>query len=390
MGYQYSDQKFCPMPWLHLHVDTQGLIKACCSTSVTFGNLNKDSVSEIWQSKSINDFRQQVIKSGVDKRCAACLNREASGKSSMRTETLARYPDLSQSILDNEGKVDTKPVYLDLRFSNLCNLRCRTCWHGASSSWFKEAKALKNTAADQAIIRATENNSEIIQGVLQLAEEVEEVYFAGGEPLMMEEHYQLLDLLCQSGQQPLLRYNTNLSILKLKNQHVLEFWKEFKKVQLSVSVDEIEERGEYVRKGLKWEVLVDNMRQIKKECPHVKLEIAPTVSVFNVGRLGLLHRYFVEKELISVNDIYLNMLDRPFYYNIVNLSDREKQSATSEIRAHLDWLRENQANEIMMNEFESIISYMNSRTASEKQMNKRVEADALLDKIRGEKFPLIE
>lgn len=385
MANQYSDQKFCPMPWLHLHIDTQGKIRACCSTPITFGDADKDSLSEIWEGKSINDFRQLVLEKGVDNRCAACLNREAAGKASMRTETIAKFPELTQSIIDGK-EVDIKPVYLDIRFSNLCNLRCRTCWHGASSSWFEEAKLLGNTAGKQAIIKATEDNHGLIKEVMKLIDEVKEVYFAGGEPLMMEEHYELLDQLRLSGQQPLLRYNTNLSRLQLKDESVLEYWQHFDQVQVSVSIDEMEGRGEYVRKGLKWPQLLENMRLIQTQCPHVKLEIAPTVSVFNVDRLGEMHRFFVEAGLIGVNDIYLNMLDRPLYYNIVHLRDEQKADAKETIESHLVWLRQHQAQSAVIKEFQSIIDYLYSRPASPKYQMQFRQKTKELDRMRKENY----
>ncbi|PIB35338.1 hypothetical protein BFP72_07980 [Reichenbachiella sp. 5M10] len=373
------------MPWLHLHVDTQGLVKACCSTSVTFGDLSKNSIQEIWQGQAMGNFRQQVLTSGVDRRCTACLHREVAGKSSMRTETLSKYPVLAQKIQDEQlidGSI--RPIYLDIRFSNICNLKCRTCWHGASSSWYEEAKQLKNTAGEQAIIRATTDNAALIAEVMDQADEIEEVYFAGGEPLMMEEHYRLLERLLDQRQQPLIRYNTNLSVLQLKSQEVIPLWQKFDKVQLSVSIDALGQQAEYIRKGLKWNQLLDNLLRVQNECPHVQVEIAPTVSVFNVMELGAIHRYFFDKQLIPLGGIYLNLLERPLAYNITHLKD--KDNAQTKLEAHIEWIAQLGGGVELRAEFQSIIDYMHSRAANPKYQMQFDQMTRRLDLMRKEDY----
>lgn len=374
------------MPWLHFHADTDGKVKACCSTSVTFGDLNSETLDEIWNGQSIKQFRQQVLIEGVDQRCNACLNREAAGKDSMRIDTIQKYRQESEQILAGNLRTEFKPIYWDIRYSNVCNLRCRTCWHGASSSWFEEGKLLKNVAGDQAIMKATANNQQLVFDWLDWVDEVEEIYFAGGEPLIMEEHYLLLDELAKTGKSPLLRYNTNLSKHQLKDKSVLELWSQFDRVQVAVSIDALEAQGEYVRKGLKWKQLIRNMEEIKSSCPHVKLEIAPTISIFNVMSLGELHQFFVDKGLIEVNDIYFNLLERPFYYNIVHLSDVLKNKAKDKLLAYLDWLRQRDANQKTRAEIGSIIDFMFSRAANPKYQMQFRQKTKELDKIRGEDF----
>ena len=348
----------CLMPWLHLHVDTGGKVKACCNTSITYGSVRNQTVKEIWNGEKINTFRARLLQGEKDKRCAICYNKEAAGKSSIRTETLEKYKSIIPSVLKNEKKL--KPIYLDIRFSNICNLKCRTCWHGASSSWFEDAKVLKTNFGNKAIIKATTNNQSLIEDIISYSETIEEVYFAGGEPLLMEEHYALLDeLLEKKATNTLIRYNTNLSQLKLKNNSALAYWKQFEFVHLSVSIDEVEEQVELIRKGLKWKTFIDNLVIVKKECPHVKIEIAPTVSVFNVFTLAKVHQYFYNNKYIaSVNDIYLNLLERPNYYNIQILPEDKKGIVKTILQNHVIWLKEHNGSEELIKEYNSIIKYL--------------------------------
>lgn len=377
----------CLMPWLHLYVGTDGKVNACCNAPITYGSLKNQTIEEIWEGEKINLFRANLLKGNKDKRCATCYNKEFAGKSSIRTETLEKFKHHIPTILKGEKK--TKPVYLDIRFSNVCNLKCRTCWHGASSSWFEDAKILKTNFGNKAIIKATTNNANLIDEVITYSNELEEIYFAGGEPLLMEEHYELLDrVIEQKFLSTRIRYNTNLSKLGFKNKSILDYWKQLKSIHLSISIDEKGERVEVIRKGLKWTELINNIKLIQKECPHVVIEIAPTVSVFNIFSIGELHQYFYEKKLIqSINSIYLNLLERPNYYNIQLLSTRDKRKAKLGIEKHILWLKSIGANDTVIEEFNSIITYLFIKSDDQALALFNVKNEAL-NQLRNESLTL--
>lgn len=381
------------MPWIHFHMDTAGKVKACCSTSITFGQLsgnsNEAAIEKIWNGKSATTFRRKLLEGGFDKRCAVCYNREAAGKSSMRTETLDKFPAMLSTIFDESqlnGQTKMRPVYFDLRFSNVCNLRCRTCWHGASSSWFEEAKIMKNTAGDKAIIKATSNNLKVLKTLLAYSSGPAEIYFAGGEPLLMEEHYEMLTELINNDQtDTFLRYNTNLSILKFREFNLIELWKRFENVKLSISIDATKTLGNYIRKGLRWEKLIANMKLLKESCPHIQFEIAPTISILNVSSFGKMHQFFVDSGLIHIDAIYLNLLDRPRSYNIQILPEDNKKEVGSEIAKNIEWLMENDANQKVISEYKSIIDFLNIKSKPEEFVLFH-DYNSKIDQIRGEKY----
>ncbi len=386
-----NSDTFCLMPWIHFHMDTAGKVKACCSTSITYGQLSAKSddraLLKIWNGRSANAFRKKLLAGEKDKRCSVCYEREAAQKSSMRTETLQKYAMLKNEVFastDSDGNTSLKPYYLDLRFSNVCNLRCRTCWHGASSSWFEEAKILRNQIGEQAIIKATTDNQLIINKILDFADGPVELYFAGGEPLLMDEHYTLLNkLILQKKNEVFLRYNTNLSIISFRGYDICELWKQFKYVKLSVSVDALQELGGYIRKGLKWNNLIENFKFIQKECPHIQFEIAPTISVFNVFSITKLHQYFVAQGLITINNIYLNLLNRPRNYNIQILSPSLKSKAKKELLKGIEWLKGENANREIVNEYQSILDYMEQVSSSD-ESKLFGELNDKLDQMRNE------
>ena len=145
---------------------------------------------------------------------------------------------------------------------------------GPAPVGLKKLKFLETNQGNQAIIEATPDNRILIDQVIAESEEIEEVYFAGGEPLMMKEHYDLLQRLIDLGKVGCFCcvYNTNLSQLYLKDRSVLKLWGRFKNIIVSASIDGLDKQVEYVRKGLSWNRFVENMRTIAAELPHVKLE----------------------------------------------------------------------------------------------------------------------
>ena len=206
------------MPWIHLHVGDKGTAKACCVGNIPFGDVNTQSLDEIWNGDAINKTRSQFLKEIPDKRCFVCINREKGGAKSIRQETFEKFGHIDITRVES-------PIYFDLRFSNVCNFKCKTCWHGASSKWFEEAKRLGTTAAPQAIIKNIADFDLFIKNYGEAILGAKEIYLAGGEPLVTEEHYYLLEFLIRNNKTDIrLRYNTNFSKLKFKKWDVLNSW----------------------------------------------------------------------------------------------------------------------------------------------------------------------
>lgn len=349
---QNNSNAFCLMPWLHLHVSTRGLCQACCIAPITFGDVNKQSIKEIWEGDKINAFRENLLAGKKDKRCKGCYNLEDSGVKSIRQETLEKFGHKTQNLLDS--KSIQPPIYLDIRFSNVCNFRCITCWHGASSKWFEEAKATNTHVANSAIIKAIDDEDDFFQQLERLMPGAEEFYFAGGEPLVMDEHYRVLDLLLDKDKTDVhLRYNTNLSLLSFKGKSVIEYWKKFKRVTVSASLDAAGELGEQIRRDSNWYEIKQNLRVIKNESPNVILEIAPTISNLNVKVFPTLHRSLVEEKLIEIDAIYINILSRPDEYHLKHTED--KTQVVINLKVHVTWLIEQKANQETIDKVEEIL-----------------------------------
>jgi radical SAM protein with 4Fe4S-binding SPASM domain len=343
-------QHFCILPWIHLHISQNGRVSPCCNNNRYLGNVQENSINEIWKGKKFEELREQFKNNTPDKRCKHCYNIEASGKESMRQISNQKYAKELMRVEEN----NPEPIYLDIRFSNICNFKCKTCWHGNSSAWFVEGS--KRNASDERIIKAFTNSFEDIYTYL---DDVQEIYFAGGEPLIMEEHYQVLGELEKRKLFDIeLRYNTNFSNLNFKDQNILEIWKKFKKVHVSASIDATFELGAEIREGFNWEQFIENRKELLTKCPEVYFEIAPTVSTLNIFNLPELHQELVNQNLIEVNHIYLNFLERPIEFNLKSLSTENKQKVKILILNHLNWLNKNGAGTAIVYQFKTLLNYL--------------------------------
>ncbi|NMM46848.1 twitch domain-containing radical SAM protein [Marinigracilibium pacificum] len=348
------NKAFCILPWIHFHVGLHGRVQPCCIASKPLGNINKNSLDEIWNGDKFKELRSKMLSGKKVKACSGCYKLEEGGAESLRIENNRKFNRYLDRTLDtSEGFLKQKPVYWDLRFSNVCNFKCRTCWHGASSKWFEEAKERGNTAADQAIIKNIENVDKFFEQNKTILAQADEFYFAGGEPLLMEEHYQLLDMLIEGGAQPKLRYNTNLSTLKFKQRDILEIWKNFKDVEVMVSVDGIGKHGEEIRTGQVFRVLERNIKRLIDE-PNIEVKLTPTISTLNVDHIPEIYNWWID---IGGKDVgwYINILQRPFEYNIQNMKQAEKQTCKELLIRYADI----KSNLIFSESVLSVISYMN-------------------------------
>jgi hypothetical protein len=188
---------------------------------------------------------------------------------------------------------------------------------------------------------------------------LEQIYFAGGEPLIMEEHTRILEKLIESGNTRVrLIYNTNLTELRYKKKSVLELWKQFPNVCVAASLDDMGERAAVIRSGTNWSEVEQNIRDLKTQCPHIDFMISPTLSIMNIWNFVKFHRYMVDQNFIRAGDFNLNILQSPLEYRIDVLPDDIKQRFRSEFEAHIEWLRPQDTLQRATGGFEAAIKFM--------------------------------
>jgi len=375
------------MPWIHLHVGNHGKVNACCVANINFGNINDQSLEEIWNGEAVQTIREEFAKGEIDKRCHHCIQREAAGAKSIRQETFEKFPNLN--VLENEIAA---PIYFDIRFSNVCNFRCRTCYHGASSKWYQDAKQLGTQVAEKAIIKNVQDFDAFIEKCGPALLQAQEIYFAGGEPLVTEEHYLLLDWLIKNkATQARLRYNTNFSKLKFRDHDVLKYWAQFPHVEILASIDASHELGEYIRKEMSWNTIVENREKIRS-LDHITFKLSPTVSVMNVAHLPDLYKEALDLKMINPGELYINLLEFPAYFNIQILPKDVKKQIQKKYEAFFCWLEKEKHPTHLIKSFQDILNYMNQEymnsTSNQESLWKKYKSQTkVLDDLRGEEMP---
>ena len=342
------------MPWVHLHVGEFGKVKACCVANIPLGNVNEETLADLWNAEPIRKLRKAFLGGKTDNRCAVCQQQELAGAKSMRQDTWEKYEDL----IDFPVETNAMPTYFDIRFSNLCNFKCRTCWHGASSKWHAEAVLLKRTKSNQALIENIDDFDLFLQQYGAALKQAKEIYFAGGEPLITEQHYQLLNwLIDENATNCLLRYNTNFSVVQFKQYNLVDMWSKFNKVEVLASIDATGDLGEFIRKEQVWEQFVANRKAINLS-ENVTFKLAPTVSVLSLFHLPDLYQWAFENKIIVPENFYINLLERPYYYNVKAFPKSQKSIISEKYSSFYRWCENNQIPVAVIDDFKACINFM--------------------------------
>ncbi|MGE0847335.1 MAG: twitch domain-containing radical SAM protein [Flavobacteriaceae bacterium] len=327
----------CVMPWLNLHVSTLGEIMPCCEFKGDIGNLREDTLAESWRGDRLRAIREAFARGEPLAACGKCMERERYESDSLRLQANRRFAAwLDAQDARTLARPADFPVALDIRFTNLCNFSCRSCWHGASSKWFQDGKAIGSLASDRAETRSFASFEEFFAQIEQGVDGIVDLYFAGGEPLMMEEHYRFLDRLIELGRTDVaLRYHTNMSVTSFRGRSVFDLWKRFPNVLVIASVDAHGERGELLRRGFEWKLFVANMRALRRKCPHVAVDFGITVSALNILSLADLLRALESECGARPADFDIHSLQEPPYYRTDVLPRRLKARAAASLEAYI-------------------------------------------------------
>ena len=357
---------FCVLPWMHLYTGPDGNILPCCTADRQFpmGNIHQQSIDSILKSHQFNQIRSNMLLGLRSKECARCYQQEDSGLPSSRKMHNSRWA-LSKLTLATDGTIDEfNPKYLDIRLNNICNLKCRMCsGYFSSSIAQEETKLFGNSEFIDGAINRRQRDL-LLDEILKYLPSAEKIYFAGGEPLLMPEHYRILNALIDCGNTSLeIVYSSNFSVLTYKTVSVTELWKQFSNVTVMTSLDAIGPVAEYVRHGTNWRQIESNLITVKMQCPHVDIKVSSTVSLLTVSSLIDLQKHWHQQGMLNITKFFLSILSGPEHLSICALPLHHKTRLTNLISQHIEWCKQQNAN-TQANEWTSVISHMHSRDLS--------------------------
>jgi MoaA/NifB/PqqE/SkfB family radical SAM enzyme len=346
---------FCVLPWIHSFVNSNGNYQVCCTAEehhdgipdkngIYYNINNKSDINEIMNSDLLKEVRKDMLEGRWNKICTRCIKTEQDNGVSRRVIENARNETIIDELIagtnpDGSLKEAVKFKSIDYRLGNMCNLECRMCGPHSSSKWLKDWNTVKpkEEQVDEVYRNQLENYNWIEKDYLlvefkEKLKFVEQLHFAGGEPLFTPQMAQMLKFCVDLGvsKNITISYNTNATKLP---PAVLELWKEFKGVKLLCSIDGFNKVNEYVRYPSKWETIDKNLTFLDENFEKYKIQeilLSCTVQALNVLELNQLYTYLkkFKNVLPALNLVNLHI---PYYLKSTVLPKSAKKIATERL-----------------------------------------------------------
>jgi MoaA/NifB/PqqE/SkfB family radical SAM enzyme len=385
--------KFCVLPWISLETSPIGTVRPCClaEDEITDNagdkfDLNTANFPAIQNSHYMRKLRQEFIDAKQPQTCRKCWREERSGRTSKRMHTLDR---LKHMLPEQDWTIDAKPLmFLDLKLGNICNLKCRICGSWSSSSFATEEinwmpPDQRKTSHHYQMLRQgawPRENTQFWNEIDQVVEQIQYIEFTGGEPFMIQEHFDMLQGLVDRGiaGRIEIHYNTNGTQWPEQGEAI---WKHFKTVEIAFSIDDVGARFEYQRTNAIWtevETNIARFKQLRDRNSNIQLQVCTTVNVFNVYYIAEVAGWIDQQ---GFDFVYWNMMHEAYYFSVSTLPDTVKQAiavrlATADVSQHTRL------------EFANIIEFMNGGASLDGFMLRMKVAD--LDRKRQQNLLDVE
>jgi len=358
-----SSPTFCAIPFYHIYGSASGDIVPCCEAQETIMNSSGSNIIDTWNNQTYKNLRQQLIKGEYPEACKVCWHNEKNGIHSNRLSMFnhAEYAHAKNiQTVNEDGSVNLPPTFVELKVSNFCNLHCKMC---------SPLSSYKRTSIDGDILQKfsdawkadLENPKKLFDDLCnwpELWQHVETLQFSGGEPIINDEHYKLIESIPKEYKKNIrLRYATNLTYLKFKKYDLIDIWSKFKHVNIKVSIDGLYDVYNYIRLGANWNDVINNINILIQNKPdHIHVATGLTVQVYNVFQVPEYYDFFNDYKL-SFCDSFL--LQTPKYLNIGVFPDKWKDKLIKKLSSHWhdrskaysDYLQKNSANDKIRNKF---------------------------------------
>lgn len=433
---------FCVLPWIHLSTRPNGHMRVCCTANASsasatndkkYGgevgilknddgkpaNLNHTDLLDGWNNSYMKDIRSKMLKGEIPASCTKCFKEEGAGHRSKRnweTEYWAKRIDVPSLIKETreDGSVPPRLYYVDLRLGTKCNLKCIMCSpHDSSlwvSDWNKLYPKIENESlrgimrwenkgkVDGASYDWHQNNSAFWNQLYEQIPHMKQLYFAGGESTIIEEHYTLLEECIKRGEAHHieLRYNSNAVEIP---ERLLKLWDSFQRVRFHFSLDSIGEMNEYIRYPSKWNNTVAQLHRLDQTGDNVEITIACAVQILNIYYIPDFIRWKLSQNFKKINKWPLGagLINFHFVYHPANLNVKVlpawmKQKVEEKYQDFYLWLEKNHrsdreflASDYGIKRLKGMVSFMKSEDWSIR-MPEFQEYIRHMDQIRGTSF----
>jgi len=328
-------QTICMLPWISIETSPIGTARPCCLAidEITKSDgskylLREHTLEEIYHSDYMQDLRKKFLRGEKPSTCKRCWDEEAAGRTSKRMNSRVRLKEYYDSV-DWTNTNPDQLWFIDLKLGNICNLKCRICGSWSSSKWAKEemdyvgGDRKKHLAYQFLTDGAWPRESPAFwDNLKQLLPNIKYFEFTGGEPFLIEQHFDLLRFAADTGdsQHIEVHYNTNGTVFP---DDAEELWRKFRHVEIAFSIDNVGQRFEYERFGADWAEVESNIERFNAmRSPQISTQICMTINVQNVYYLPELCNWVNTQ---TFNHTYFNMLHDPNHMCINRMTPAAQQ-----------------------------------------------------------------
>lgn len=378
---------FCALPWIHLATRPNGDARLCCVTNAsgastgdhTVGlvkkengvpaNFGKDSLLDAFNNEYMKSVRTTMLEGKIPASCTKCFEEESNGVVSKRLWELYEWNrdglDFKELIHDTKEDGTVPPIirYMDLRLGHTCNLKCVMCSPHDSSKWLQDYDKIMDKLESKVVKfqinfdKDKFNNTwyekpEFWDEVFEQIPHITQLYFAGGEPLMIKEHRRFLDEIIKRGyaKNISLRYNSNGLFV---NEDIINVWTQFKQVRYAFSIDANFDRNHYIRFPTAWEDIEHSLRLMDDTPDNIHCSIACAVQVLNIKHIVEFAKWKLSQNYKKINKfkldefetgggiINLHLLYIPTFLSARILTKEDKEEVRQQFVDFKQWLWDN-------------------------------------------------
>ena len=331
------------LPWVSIEASPTGTARPCCLAreDITGIDLRKNTIEDAYKSEYMQTMRQQMRAGEKPATCKLCWDEESAGRTSKRMHSQTRLKELYQQV-DWANDTPDQLWFLDLKLGNICNLKCRICGSWSSSKWAAEELAYMPKDFDKKTHIAykwlkqgkwPEESPDFWANLKTLLPQIKYFEFTGGEPWMIQEHWELLQYAVETGDSKHIDIHYNTNATQPVGNHTV-IWQEFGRVDIAFSVDNVGDRFEYERYGADWQLaneIIDNTHFARSNgAPNITTQLCFTVNIQNVYYLDELLAWADTKPFDS---IYFNMMHSPDHMSIQKMTPAAKELVLNKLKS---------------------------------------------------------
>ena len=338
-------EKICMLPWISIETSPIGTARPCClakdeitKTDGSKYSLRENTLEEIYHSRYMQDLRQDFLAGNKPETCQRCWDEEAAGRTSKRINSRIRLKEYYNSV-DFQNVNPNQLWFIDLKLGNICNLKCRICGSWSSSKWAKEeidyVPELVNRKEHLAYKFLQDGawpreNPQFWDNLKTLLPNIKYFEFTGGEPFLIEQHFELLRYAVETGDSAHIEihYNTNGTVFPEQ----AELWANFKNVEIAVSIDNVGTRFEYERYGAEWNLVQANIAKFAAlRSAKISTQLCTTMNIQNVYYLPEICDWISTQ---TFDHIYFNMLHDPWHMCISKMTPQAQELVIDRLTTH--------------------------------------------------------